>query len=513
MSVQEPLDTPKPWKTGQDDPQTVLSSLIDKAVKDLRIPADIEARLRHRVGENPEPLLKAAEEYRHYYNQARRYNSFENSSFLRRPITRRAAWVAYALAGSCIVAGTITAAWQISSMFEANNVIVAASMSTLGVVWLVLTSSYRRERRSRLRRRIWTLLLPASLGGYIALGASWQGLAIGVPGSIAQFIITLGVFANIRHAARLLDNENYEQYASTMFELWRIELFEKAVHRAAIDEVNRAGSVYDIRLHASTRSYMDPDTLLEIDTPATKELRRLLQQDSGSFALAGPRGSGKTTLLEQWLDGRYLTYRHSVVLSVRVDAPTGYDPKEFVVYLFGRVCDEVERVYSSNDPFSLNADLVALARDNRNKIRFLQSRTTERELAVDVTWGAKLGAKRKVAVKRDLVPLNHPELVDEFRKFLRRITGPRARVKRCVLIGIDELDRISDGSQAEKFINELKAVFNVPRCFFLVSVSEDALADFELSAMGMRTAFDSSFDTVVRVDYMGFKDVISTSFR
>jgi hypothetical protein len=35
-------------------------------------------------------------------------------------------------------------------------------------------------------------------------------------------------------------------------------------------------------------------------------------------------------------------------------------------------------------------------------------------------------------------------------------------------------------------------------------VSKDALADFELAAMGTRTVFDSAFDTIVRVDYLGF---------
>lgn len=309
-----------------------------------------------------------------------------------------------------------------------------------------------------------------------------------------------------RTAVEQLDLLPLEQQASTMFEAWRSELFEQAVLPTAIEEMNRAGAVYATSLRLSTQSYMDPDTVLDLETPTTGELRQLLEQNRGTFSLAGPRGSGKTTLLERWCTGHYLPDKLRVALSVRVDAPTGYDPKEFVVYLFGRVCDEVERLDSSRDPFGTNADLIELARQNRNKIRYLQSRTTERELAIDVTWGAKLGAKRKVAIKRDTVPLNHPELVDEFRSFLRRISGAKARSRGRVLIGIDELDRISDGSQAEKFINELKAVFNIPHCFFLVSVSDDALADFELSAMGMRTAFDSSFDAVVRVDYMAFNE-------
>jgi hypothetical protein len=37
-------------------------------------------------------------------------------------------------------------------------------------------------------------------------------------------------------------------------------------------------------------------------------------------------------------------------------------------------------------------------------------------------------------------------------------------------------------------------------------VSEDALAQFELSAMGMRTVFDSAFDEIIRVDYLGWQE-------
>jgi hypothetical protein len=118
--------------------------------------------------------------------------------------------------------------------------------------------------------------------------------------------------------------------------------------------------------------------------------------------------------------------------------------------------------------------------------------------------GGTLGAKAKVSVQRSDVPFNHPELVARFRDFLRTAADVAAVHKGKVLVGIDELDRISDGTEAQRFINELKAVFNVPNCYFLVSVSEDALADFELSAMGMRTVFDSAFDSIVRVDYLDF---------
>jgi hypothetical protein len=44
-------------------------------------------------------------------------------------------------------------------------------------------------------------------------------------------------------------------------------------------------------------------------------------------------------------------------------------------------------------------------------------------------------------------------------------------------------------------------LFGVPGCFFLVSISEDAMANFERRGLPLRDVFDSSFDDVIRVGY------------
>jgi hypothetical protein len=56
------------------------------------------------------------------------------------------------------------------------------------------------------------------------------------------------------------------------------------------------------------------------------------------------------------------------------------------------------------------------------------------------------------------------------------------------------------------FFNDIKAVFGIRRCFYLISVSEDALASFELRGLPVRDAFDSSFDGIVRVDYLSIDE-------
>ena len=75
-----------------------------------------------------------------------------------------------------------------------------------------------------------------------------------------------------------------------------------------------------------------------------------------------------------------------------------------------------------------------------------------------------------------------------------------------MLIGIDEVDKILDGERAEAFLNDIKAVFGVPGCLYLVSLSEDALAVFARRALSVRSAFDSAFDELVAVPPMTYRN-------
>jgi hypothetical protein len=109
--------------------------------------------------------------------------------------------------------------------------------------------------------------------------------------------------------------------------------------------------------------------------------------------------------------------------------------------------------------------------------------------------------------------LNYPELVDRFREFLadavsvlEAVARSAGRAPARVVIGIDELDRIGTGELARRLLNEIKAILDVRGCYYLVSVSTEAQHDFELSGIGLRSTFDSSFDEVVRVDYLNFAD-------
>jgi hypothetical protein len=95
-----------------------------------------------------------------------------------------------------------------------------------------------------------------------------------------------------------------------------------------------------------------------------------------------------------------------------------------------------------------------------------------------------------------------PQLVAELREFIASVTDRGL----TVIVAIDELDKIEHDAAARQFLNDLKPVFGVPGAFFLVSISENAMADFERRGMPFRDAFDSALDEVVSVGYMTFDE-------
>jgi hypothetical protein len=143
----------------------------------------------------------------------------------------------------------------------------------------------------------------------------------------------------------------------------------------------------------------------------------------------------------------------------------------------------------------LPATVLRDARLRLERIRFLQSLSTgwKGELKLPI-GGAALDASRTLTEQEATLP----DLISEFKAFATTV----AQETRMLIIGIDELDKIHGIEDAQRFMNDVKGVFGIPKCFFLISISEDALANFDRRGVPVRDAFDSSLDDVVRVGYL-----------
>ncbi len=159
-----------------------------------------------------------------------------------------------------------------------------------------------------------------------------------------------------------------------------------------------------------------------------------------------------------------------------------------------------ERIVALNHDPQLSY-LTSATREFRDRIAYQQATRTAWSGKVGLALsGLPVSAELERSGERELTrnPVSLPKAIDDLRDYLRQVT---TITKRSFVIGIDELDKIASADDAEALLNELKALFGVPGCFFLVSVSEDAVASFERRGMPFRDAMDSSFDEVIRVEH------------
>ncbi len=148
--------------------------------------------------------------------------------------------------------------------------------------------------------------------------------------------------------------------------------------------------------------------------------------------------------------------------------------------------------------------------------------TRAREALEYLTWDVEQGQKSKNLVKilggvlgaedEDSLTLrrrtlSHPELVASFRGLLEEYS--REPDSPSFLVFIDELDKMSEAEQLIEVVNGLKDLFHIPGVHFIVSVSTDALARFEQRGVPLRDAFDSAFDTVLRVERLSYQESLT----
>jgi hypothetical protein len=143
-------------------------------------------------------------------------------------------------------------------------------------------------------------------------------------------------------------------------------------------------------------------------------------------------------------------------------------------------------------------ELVEEAQRWLNEIKFQQSFTSGWSGSLKLPLGVSGGLKRARSLAQ--LQLTLPEIVDGLVRFLRQASLDY----QIIVIGIDELDKLESDEKAERFLNEIKAIFGIKGVFYLISVSENAMSRFERRGLPFRDAFDSSFDDVIPVHYLDF---------
>jgi hypothetical protein len=148
--------------------------------------------------------------------------------------------------------------------------------------------------------------------------------------------------------------------------------------------------------------------------------------------------------------------------------------------------------------------LVAAAREHLTRVRYLQTYTSGWSGTLGLPKGGSGQFSRGLA-RAEQKP-TYPEAVGDFQGFARRVAAHLHTDGGRIFIGIDELDKIGTPDQAEKFLNAIKAIFGIPHVYFMVSVSDEALAAFERRGLPLRDTFDSSFDEIIHAGTLTYTE-------
>ncbi|WP_446213420.1 ATP-binding protein [Micromonospora sp. IBSANI012] len=348
--------------------------------------------------------------------------------------------------------------------------------------------------------------------------------------------------------------------------------------RVAVNEWSDEKSPTELRFEEAPGLSSTGDGKYLVERDEHRRIRSLVRElGASAVAISGPRGAGKSTLLR----GLAEHYDSPQDLFIALEAPSSYQPKEFVITLYQQLCtciqrkasglaDSTTRRFANNAITTLRfvaillslvilvsqwtpietwlnsqlpahllprngwqaaaylalvlvvrtlletlrprrgmrgaAELVQRAAAESSKLRFLQNVAIESSGVFKASFGFDLGRKHTKQLLEQATSM--PDLVQSYRSLATDAVSwwrhNEGRGEGNLVVVIDELDRVTDVEAAERFINDVKGIFGIIHCTYLVTVSEDALAQFERRMVGIRPVLDSTFDEVVRLPILTF---------
>ncbi|HEX4829711.1 MAG TPA: hypothetical protein VH478_01285 [Trebonia sp.] len=342
-------------------------------------------------------------------------------------------------------------------------------------------------------------------GALAAFGALSLGHPAGPAGLAPVLALALAIALAALVARRLWFRHRHRSLVTAAERHWRSVLRDQVLAPFLVKQENlRAGERLGLTLPSaaiSAASYgRDPE--LAVPSAAMRSVAVTARAiASGSIGVSGPRGAGKSTILNKF-DTRDDPRKPEQDIRINIAAPVDYNAREFIMHLFSELCVKVQAEAPPLSPMALES------RRQLNALGFLNTYSS--------SGGATLSPKAFISVtgtvgrERTEQPPGLPAIVARFRAFGERAAdwnqSRENRAEGRLIICIDEMDKIRDSDRAEQFLNDIKAIFDVPGCLYLVSISEDAMTVFASRTPAIRTAFDSALDEIISVAPMTFTE-------
>jgi len=167
--------------------------------------------------------------------------------------------------------------------------------------------------------------------------------------------IPLGQWRQQRKVLQMTEAQAMERWRQAVTENAIQPFFRLWANSMITARFDRNFSIFDATgLHqARARRYL-------METNATKQLKRIMiQLDGGAVGIIGPRGAGKTTILETLTSETTIIEPHTGTgqpsagagrLLLVENAPLEYQPREFALHLYARLCQQIIQLVQSTSP-------------------------------------------------------------------------------------------------------------------------------------------------------------------
>jgi hypothetical protein len=139
-------------------------------------------------------------------------------------------------------------------------------------------------------------------------------------------------------------------------------------------------------------------------------------------------------------------------------------------------------------------DLTAAAGTILNRLYFREERSLSAGLKLPMPLGIEANGGGNLLYEGR--PWTTPEIVQQFRQFVGALNDSGYRV----IIAVDELDKVDDDEEVIRLLNDLKALFGLANCYFLVAVSISAMVRFQQRGLPFQDAFESALEEVIYVE-------------
>lgn len=166
------------------------------------------------------------------------------------------------------------------------------------------------------------------------------------------------------------------------------------------------------------------------------------------------------------------------------------------------------RLYTRYRRFGPEAGLVRMSEEKIRRLDFDITRSQSRRFDLPIFRSSASISNSEQMRGR---PLTLPGLTADYMEYIKQVQKVfRARAGNPkLIICIDELDKITNTDEVGKVLREIKGALFQDNCFYILSISEDAVRAFESRFVEERDIFESTFDEVMFLERLNLPTCVS----